>query len=109
MNENRFQVTFTLYHLITTKKTCLALHKMGHSQPLLPYTTTTPLQFYSKKHHKNLLYTEMDMQYLWILHQVQKVKIKEIWSQFQENLVDYSSRHHPESRNQNVRPYYVQK
>ena len=49
----------------------------------------------------------MNMCFFWIAYQADHQNFKVLWAPVQENLGDYSTKHHSEAHHRNVRPFYL--
>lgn len=86
----------------------LTLQELGHPQPPTPLhcdnkTATAIANDTIRKQRSHA----MEMRFFWATDQVNQGYFDVRWHPGQENLADYTSKHHSAKHHQRVRPYYV--
>eukprot|EP00957_Ditylum_brightwellii_P145675 11091281-Ditylum_brightwellii.AAC.1 len=81
---------------------------MGHLQPPTPMHSDNSIAVgIANKTIKPQQSRAMNMQYFWMLDQVQQKNFDVGWTPGQEHLADYPTKHHAGKLYQHVSPFYV--
>ena len=82
---------------------------MGHPQPATPIhcdnMTATGIANDTIKKQRS---RSMEMRFFWVTDQVKSGVVDVQWHPGQENIADYTSKHHDSNHHQLVRPWYIQ-
>ena len=83
------------------------LTEMGHPQPATPAhcdnATAVGICNNAVKKQRS---RAMNMRHFWVVDQVENRQFKALWCPGQENLGDYTTKHHHSPHHQTVRPYH---
>ena len=91
-----------------TVKLHIALQELGNKQPPTPiHTDNTTATGIIHKKIKQQRSRAMNMRYFWTISKQDDKTIDVAWHTGQENLGDYSSKHHPPVIHQNIQPTYL--
>ena len=87
----------------------LTLQEMGHPQPFTPIhcdnMTSTGIEKDTIKKQRS---RSMEMSFFWVTDQVKSGVVDVQWHPDEENIADYTSKHHDSNHHQVVRPLYIQ-